>query len=140
MENYNFYQPIDIRYGDLDAQGHVIAARYMTFIEHARIAYLKTLNLWTSNAFLDIGVILAEAQMTYKTPILWGQTVKVGTRIARLGKKSMDMFHSIEDANNGQELALSKTVLVSYDYHADQTIEIPEKWRKQITLFEQLER
>jgi len=132
MENYNFYQPIDIRYGDLDAQGHVNAARYMTFIEHARIAYLQTLNLWTGNSFLDIGVILADAQMTYKAPILWGQTVKVGTRIARLGKKSMDMFHRIEDANNGQELALSKTVLVSYDYHADQTIEIPEKWQKKL--------
>jgi acyl-CoA thioester hydrolase len=85
----------------LDAQGHVNAARYMTFIEHARIAYLQTLYLWTSNSFQDIGVILADAQMTYKAPILWGQTVKVGTRIARLGKKSMDMFHSIEDANNG---------------------------------------
>ncbi len=139
MGNYNYYQPIDIRYGDLDAQGHVNAARYMTFIEHARVAYLNSLNLWNGNSFLDIGVILADAQMTYKAPIQWGQSIQVGTRIARLGKKSMDMFHSIEDAKNGHELAFSKTVLVSYDYRADQAIEIPESWRKRIVEFEQIE-
>ena len=139
MENYNYYQQINIRYGDLDPQGHVNAARYMTFIEHARVAYLNSLNLWTGNSFLDIGVILADAQMTYKAPIQWGQSVRVGTRIARLGKKSMDMFHSIEDANILHELAYSKTVLVSYDYRAEQAIEIPETWRKTITEFEQLE-
>lgn len=138
MGTYRFYQLINIRYGDLDAQGHVNAARYLTFIEHARVAYLNSLNLWTGNSFLDMGVILADAQMTYKAPILWGQSLRVGARVTRLGNKSMDMIHCIEDAKNGNELAFSKTVLVSYDYHAEQAIEIPKKWRKTITVFEQL--
>ena len=52
----------------------------------------------------------------------------------------MALFYSIEDTKNGQELTFRKTVLVSYDYHTDQAIEIPETWRKKIAMFEQLDR
>jgi len=138
MESYRFYQPIEIRYGDLDPQGHVNAARYMTFVEHARIAYLHHLTLWTGGSFLDIGIILADAHFTFKSPILWGQSVRVGTRISRLGTKSMDMVQSIEDAENGQVLAFSKTILVTYDYRCDQAIMIPDDWREKISVFEKL--
>lgn len=136
METYRFYQPIEIRYGDLDPQGHVNAARYLTFIEQARIAYLHKLTLWPGGSFLDIGVILADVQITYKAPMLWGQSIRVGTRIARLGTKSMDMIHCIEDIENGKVLALGKTVLVTYDYRVDQAIAIPEDWREKISVFE----
>jgi len=138
MGSYRFYQPIEIRYGDLDPQGHVNAARYMTFVEHARIAYLHHLSLWNGGSFLDIGVILADAHFTYQSPILWGQSVHVGTRIARLGTKSMDMIHSIEDAESRQVLALSKTVLVTFDYRSDRAIMIPDDWREKISVFEKL--
>jgi len=138
MESFRFYQLIEIRYGDLDPQGHVNAARYMTFVEQARIAYLHHLAIWTGGSFLDIGVILADARFTFKSPILWGQGVRVGTRITRLGAKSMDMIHHIEDAEHGRVLAFSKTVLVTYNYHADRASMIPDEWREKIAVFEQL--
>jgi len=118
MESFRFYQPIETRYGDLDPQGHVNAARYMTFVEQARIAYLHHLALWTGGSFL--------------------QGVRVGTRITRLGAKSLDMIHHIEDAEHGRVLAFSKTVLVTYNYHADRASMIPDEWREKIAVFEQL--
>lgn len=139
MENYRFYLPIEIRYGDLDPQGHVNAARYMTFVEHARIAYLHHLKLWDGGSFLNIGIILADAHFIYKAPIQWGQNIRVGTRIDRLGNKSFDMVHIIEDVEKNQILASSATTLVTYDYHADRAILIPDHWRKTITNYENLD-
>ena len=37
MADFRFYHPIEVRYGDLDPQGHVNNARYLTYLEQARI-------------------------------------------------------------------------------------------------------
>jgi acyl-CoA thioester hydrolase len=139
MSEYRFYHPIEVRYGDLDPQGHVNNARFFTYIEQARIAYIHQLGLWDGGSFTDIGIILAEARLTFKAPILWGQPIQVGVRVARLGNKSFDVIYTIEDIKTGQELATGSTVQVAYNYQTSQTISIPENWRETITQFEGLQ-
>ncbi|MGB9521632.1 MAG: acyl-CoA thioesterase, partial [Anaerolineales bacterium] len=85
MSSYQFFHPIEIRYGDLDPQGHVNNAKYLTYMEQARIQYIKNLGLWKSNSFLDVGIILAEVRVTYRIPIQYGTEIKVGVRVSRLG-------------------------------------------------------
>ena len=138
MSEFRFYHPIEVRYGDLDPQGHLNNAKYFTYTEQARIAYVKHLGLWHGGSFLDIGIILAEASMTFKAPILWGQPICVGVRVSRLGNKSFDVIYSIQDSETGVEHARGSTVQVAYDYHTAQTILIPEEWRQILTRFENL--
>ncbi len=138
MSPYNFYQPITIRYGDIDAQGHVNNARYLTYMEQARVSYLTHLDLWDGNSFLSVGIIIAEVQLSFKAPIHFGQTVQVGVRAARLGNKSLTVDHTIEDTNTGQKFAQASTVLVAYDYERGRTIPIPDHWRHTLTEFEGL--
>ena len=136
MDEFRFFHPIEVRYGDLDPQGHLNNAKYFTYTEQARIAYVKHLGLWNGGSFLDIGIILAEASMTFKASILWGQPIRVGVRVNRLGNKSFDVIYSIQDSDTGLEHASGSTVQVAFDYHTDQTIPIPEEWRQIITSFE----
>jgi len=136
MLECHFYHPIEVRYGDLDPQGHVNNARYLTYIEQARIAYVRELGLWNGKSFQDIGIILAEASVSYKAAILWGQIVRVGVSISRLGTKSFDWAYVIEDSETRKIHATAATVQVAYDYHSSQTIPIPADWRKTITEYE----
>ena len=76
--------------------------------------------------------------MTFKAPILWGQPIRVGVRVNRLGNKSFDLIYSIQDSETGREHARGSTIQVAYDYHAAQTIPIPEEWRQILTRFEKL--
>ncbi len=138
MSAFRFYHSIEVRYGDLDPQGHLNNAKYLTYMEQARIAYVRHLGLWQGVSFLDIGVILAEAHVTFKAPILWGQPIQVGVRTQRLGNKSFDVLYTLEDSQTGNEHASGSTVQVAYDYHRAQTIPIPETWREIITQFENL--
>jgi acyl-CoA thioester hydrolase len=139
MSHFHFYHPIEVRYGDLDPQGHVNNANYLTYMEQARIQYLVHLGLFEKGqSFLDVGVILADAHLTFKSSIQFGQSVRVGVRVARLGNKSLAMEYHIEDAMNGTELATGATALVAYDYRAHQTVPIPEDWREKIKSFEGL--
>jgi acyl-CoA thioester hydrolase len=138
MAEFRFYHPIEVRYGDLDPQGHLNNAKYLTYIEQARIHYLHQLGLWDGGSFLNIGIILADVHLTFRSPIHFGQMVRVGVRVSRLGDKSLNMVYRLEDASTGQELAYGSTVSVAYNYHERKTIPVPESWRKSITAFEGL--
>lgn len=138
MSEFRFYHPIEVRYGDLDPQGHLNNAKYFTYIEQARIVYLRHLGLWKSDSFLDVGIILVEARLTFEAPVLWGQSIQVGVRITRLGNKSFDVLYTVQDSQSGRQHASGSTIQVAYDYRTAQTISIPDGWREIITEFENL--
>jgi len=138
MPSFRYYHPIEVRYGDLDPQGHVNNARYLTYMEQARISYIQQLGLWQGDSFLDVGVILADAQVTFKESIQYGQPLRVGVRVSRLGVKSLTMEYQIEDAGDGRALATGATVLVAYDYRRGRSLPLPDDWRRILTEYEML--
>ncbi|MCI0556063.1 MAG: acyl-CoA thioesterase, partial [Anaerolineae bacterium] len=126
--------------GDLDPQGHVNNAKHLTYFEQARIAYMIELGLFTKDqSFMEIGVILADVHITYHEPVYFGQTIKVGVHVAKLGNKSMTWEQNIVDADSGREIAKGEVVMVTYNYGEAQTIPIPENWSRKIIEFEGLE-
>jgi acyl-CoA thioester hydrolase len=139
MAQYRFYHPIEVRYGDLDPQGHVNNAKHLTYFEQARIAYLIELGLFTKNqSFMEIGVILADVHIVYLEPIYFGQHIKVGVHAGRLGNKSMTWEQNILDAESGKEIAKGEVIMVTYDYKEEKTVSIPQGWREKISAFERL--
>lgn len=139
MSDFHFYHPVEVRYGDLDPQGHVNNAKYLTYFEQARIAYLVELGLFTKDqSFMEIGVILADVHITYLEPVYFGQKIKVGARVSKLGNKSILCEQNIVDADTDKELAKGEVVMVTYDYRAEKTISVPQEWREKIMEFEGL--
>jgi len=137
MEQFHFYYPIEVRYGDLDPQGHVNNARYLTYFEQTRVHYLIHLGLFKKDqSFLDVGIILAEARVTFLMPVQFGIKAQVGARTTRLGNKSIEMTYSLQDMESNQEYASGSAVLVAYDYRDQKTVPIPDHWRNAITDFE----
>lgn len=138
MPEFKFYHPIEVRYGDLDPQGHVNNAAYMTYLEQSRIQYFQHLGLWAGGSFMDLGIILAEAKITYRAPVYFGQAVRVGARVTYIGNKSLEMIHRLEDSQSGKELAHASSVLVTFDYRTGKTIPVPEAWKQTIASFDEL--
>jgi len=138
MTDFRFYHPIEVRYNDLDPQGHVNNARFLTYFEQARVHYVIHLNLWDGRSYFNIGFILADAQVTFLDPVLFGQEIQAGVRVTRLGNKSLTMEYSLEDIQTGQQLARGSSALITYNYHDRCTIPIPDHWRQTIALFEGL--
>lgn len=138
MAIFHYYHPVEVRYSDLDPQGHLNNARYLTYFEQARINYIVHIGLWQGGSFLDMGVIVANAQVNFLSPVFFGQNLRVGVRVTHLGNKSMDMEYSLLDVDNNQELANGSTVLVAYDYQSGKTVPVPEEWRERIMEFEEL--
>ena len=140
MSEFRFYHPIEVRYGDLDPQGHVNNAKYLTYFEQARVAYWIEMGFFSKDqSFMELGVILADVYITYFAPVYFGQKVKVGVHVIRLGNKSMTWEQNVVDVESGKELARGEVVVVAYDYRQEKTIPIPNEWREKITEFEGLQ-
>ena len=139
MSQFRFYHPIEVRYGDLDPQGHLNNAKHLTYFEQARIEYWIQMGFFTKHqSFMEIGVIVADVHITYLEPVYFGQNINVGVRVAKLGTKSMTWDQNIIDADTGRELARAELIIVTYDYKQEKTIPIPQEWREKITAFEGL--
>ncbi len=139
MKNFNFYYPIQVRYGDLDPQWHVNNSRFLTFIESARLAYIQKLGLWDGKSFMELGLIVADVHLTYLEPVQLGQNIRVGVKATRIGNKSLDFEYQIEDADSGKVLFTAKTIMVAYSYHTLSTIRVSDEWRKAIAEFEEMD-
>ena len=136
--DFRFSHPLEIRYADIDAQRHLNSARYFTYMEQARAAYIQHLGLWDGEDFDEIGMILLEQSCRYLRPVKYEDEIRVGVKAVRIGNKSMEMEYSIQDPA-GEEYARGHTVLVAYDYRQDHSIPVPDSWRAAIRAFEGLD-
>jgi acyl-CoA thioester hydrolase len=139
MSQFRFHHPIEVRYGDLDPQGHLNNASYLTFFEQARLQYLKHLGMFDKGqSFMDIGVILADIHIAFKKPVEWGTPVKVGVRTTKIGNKSTTVEQTIVHAETDEVFAIGEVVMVAYDYRTGKSIPIPPEWREIVSKFEEL--
>ncbi len=128
---------MEVRYGDLDPQGHLNNAKYLTYFEQARVHYLTELGLFSRNqSFSDIGVIIADIHIQYHLPVFWGEPVKVGVRTARMGTKSLAVDQCIVAESGEPAYATGTVILVAYDYRSRSTVPIPALWRTKITEYD----
>ena len=136
MTEFRFFHPVTVRYGDLDPQGHVNNAAFITYLEHARVSYVRQLGLWDGKSFLEIGFILARVEMDYREPIELTDLVEVGVRVSRLGNKSLVMDYLIREQNSHRVFAEGSTIQVAYDYQNKRTVPLKDSWRETIRNFE----
>lgn len=134
---------VEVRLSDTDAMGHVNNARYLTYVEIARVAYYEQV---TGNPLpigahgAEEGMILAEIRMTYRSPAFYGETLTVETRVERIGRSSFGMVHRITAPESrygpARLIAIADSTLVSYDYQQECPIPVPDEWRAAMESYE----
>jgi len=137
---FKFFHPIEVRYGDLDPQGHVNNAKHLTYFEQARVQYLVQLGLFRKDqSFMEIGVVIADIHIAYKSPVHYGDAVKVGVRTTKMGNKSITVEQCVMNAGAEEVMSLGEVVMVAYDYKALKPIPVPQEWKRKISEFEGLQ-
>lgn len=137
MSDYKFFHPTEVRYGDLDPQGHVNNAKYLTYFEQARIYYLIQLGLFSKDqSFMEVGVIIADIHITYHSTTHYGEPIKTGVRIVKIGNKSLTVEQCVMNSETGKVVASGTVIMVTFDYEGLKTIPVPSDWQKKIAEFE----
>ena len=129
MEGFRFVCPQEVTFRDLDVFGHVNNAVYLTYIENARIGYMR--DVLGIESLEDLLVIVANVNIDFRSRASLGETLEVGARVSRIGMKSFDMEHEVRGAD-GRVVLEARSVLVAYDYGAEAPMPVPDEWRKRI--------
>ena len=109
-----FSLPIDVRFAELDALGHVNHAVFVTYLEHARTRWWQ--QLLAGRRFEEEGFVMARVEMDYRKPIALGDQVRVELRCAHLGHTSFALAYKVIREKDGVILAEAQTVQVMVDF------------------------
>lgn len=136
-KNFKHQTSIQIRFKDIDKQGHVNNANHVTYFESGRVDYFAKV-LGRNIDWDKTGILLARTEIDYFVPVFLDDEIFVYTNVSRLGKKSFDMSALlVKRTSEGiKECASGKFVLVCYDYTVRQTMEIPPGWKSAFENFE----
>jgi acyl-CoA thioester hydrolase len=132
---YRFSHPVEIRFGDLDMLGHVNNAVYFTYMETARMLYVRDVIGWMGGRDKP-GAILARIACDFLIPLLLGDSIRVYVRASRIGHKSFDFDYAIVRETDQAEAAHGTSVLVAYNYDSGQSMPVPDEWREKMIAYE----
>jgi len=105
-------------------------AVFLTWMENARIEFLRTLGAFDAVGTSEMTMILARAEVDFRSPVTFDERVDVGVRASRFGTKSFDLEYRLSVGD--RIVADAKTVLVAYDYATNSAKEIPAEWRQRL--------
>ena len=131
---FRFSTTLEVRWRDVDALNHVNSAVYLTYLEQARVHYLRELGFTLTNP-TDAGIIIAEVCCRFKSPLRLKEQVTIRARASELRRSSFTLEYRIE-GGDGRLAASASTVQVCFDYDEERPIPIPTRWREAFVAYE----
>lgn len=122
MGNQPYVVPVALRWGDMDAYGHVNNATMLRLIEEARVRAIR--DLWGPNGLTDIGILVARIEIDYLAPLDYrADPVPVALWVSHLGGASFSV--SCEVADPDAVYARALVTLVTYDFATSTPVRVP---------------
>jgi acyl-CoA thioester hydrolase len=120
---------IAIRWGDMDAMGHVNNTVYFRFMEQARIGWFEGL-VPRGEAWKSTGIVIANASCNFKRAMNYPGTVDVKVFVGPPGGSSVATFYEL--AIDGELYADGAATVVFIDMERQKPVRIPSAIRAQL--------
>ncbi len=131
--DFRYEHPIEVRFVDTDAFGHVNNAVYLSYFEAARAGYYAAV----VGAPFGIGekagertFVVAEANVVFRRPAFFGETLLVGCRFAWTGRTSFGLEYRVRADESllgpARLVADGDTVQVMYDMPRNRVMRVPD--------------
>jgi acyl-CoA thioester hydrolase len=114
---------IPIRWGDMDAMGHVNNTVYFRYMEQARISWFDAL-VPADEAWKNTGIVIANASCNFKRALNYPGVVEVRVTIDPPGGSSVPTFYEL--MMDDTLYADGAAVVVFIDMKSQKPVRIPE--------------
>lgn len=115
-----------VRWGDMDAFGHVNNTVYFRYFEQARIGYFDAIDVMSYMQDYGIGPILAETRCRFKAPLKSPDTIKIGAAVSEFDNNKMLMKYAVWSDTLQRVVAEGDGLIVFVDYKAHKKVKVPE--------------
>ncbi|MEA1677725.1 thioesterase family protein [Nitrospirillum sp. BR 11163] len=113
--SYRFWTDERVRFNDLDPVGHVNNNAFGVYFESGRVALHQALR--DKARFDGHAIVMRKITIDYLAEITYPNAVRVGTRLARLGRTSWTTASALFVGTRCHATALSVSVLVDAGSH-----------------------
>ena len=107
---HTHHTPIQLRFSDTDALGHINNGSFVIYAETARLTFFNEI----LNASRSL--ILAHIAVDFRQQIRFGDQIEVLTWIEKVGSASVTVMHQI--LANSEVAGEARAVVVHFDYDA----------------------
>ena len=140
---FRYRHPIEIRYNDTDALGHVNNAVYFSYFEAARGGYYIAVVGHPFGTGPDADkrtFVIAEAHITYRQPAFYGEPLFVGVRVGWVSRSAFSLDYRVEveasAIGEARVVADGSSVQVFYDLRRGRPMRTPADLVADLTAFE----
>lgn len=129
---FHFFHSLRVRYSEIDGQGVLFNAHYLTYYDTAITEFFRTLGYDQYAEALKSGVDfhVVKAVVEYKAPIRFDWELDVGVRVARIGNSSLTFGLAIFRKGEDDLLATGEIVWVNTDQTTHRPVPIPATTRQ----------
>ncbi len=119
---------IQKRFSDIDSFRHVNNVAQQMYFDVGKSDFFDRL-LGREILFAPVRIITAATDTSYMGQIRLDDRIEVTTEIERIGTKSLTLLQRIVSVD-GEVRSQSRSVMVAFDFGAQQSVPIPDAWRK----------
>ena len=123
---------IPVRWGDMDALGHVNNTIYFRYMEQARIEWLESLGL-SVEAGRSESVVIVNASCTFLVPITYPATVEVRLSVGELGRSSIPTHYQMFCVGEETLYAEGEAKVVWINGATGKSAPLPDRVRDRLT-------
>lgn len=120
-----------IRWGDMDAMGHVNNTVYFRYMEQARISWFEDL-IPDGEAWKTTGIVIVNATCNYRRPITYPGTVEIQVYAGAPGGSSVPTYYDLRVDDDPVPYADGAAVVVFVDMQAQRPMRIPDVVRQRL--------
>lgn len=127
-EDFNFFYRLRVRYSEIDGQGIVFNAHYLTYADVAVTEYFRHIGLDYAQMAAEnmMDMALVKSTLEFKSSAFFDDILEIGVRTSRIGNKSFTMVLEIYRENSDEAIASIESVYVSYDMEKRTSEDLPE--------------
>ncbi|HWA14009.1 MAG TPA: thioesterase family protein [Burkholderiales bacterium] len=123
---------VPMRWGEMDALGHMNNVSYFRYFEQARISWFDSLGVVYRPG--GEGPILGTLSCRYVRPAVYPVDIEVTTYVGKPGRSSFRMFHEMARADDPATLfAEAEAVMVWIDISEGRSRPLPEWVRRELS-------
>ncbi|MET4172257.1 acyl-CoA thioester hydrolase [Bradyrhizobium sp. LA6.1] len=130
-ENFWFFHPFRVRYSEIDGQGVVFNAHYLTYFDTTITEYFRALGFdqYADAQASGIDFHVVKSLIEYKAPVRFDWELDVGARVARIGNSSLVFELAIFLKDGTDALVTGEIVWVYTNQETHRPVTIPASMR-----------
>ena len=117
---------LEVRFRDLDPLRHVNNSVFNSYFEEARIQFIGQIPEFDHSVQQGKSFVLVHISIDYIKPILYGETILVGSAMKELGNSSINGFQAIYAKETKELKAVAESTGVWFDLKKNRPIRLPE--------------